>query len=348
MGDTGGVLEKVYDLPRFLNSDYLVYASGASGNKYARATTQFLESPPAAFAKAHEEVASFPLPDGTTARLIKRIKPLTIEEAEASIKALDLTEAEKSLQFAILAPLYAEEGALYKALAFYEQALQQTSNARSQARYYVAIGDLYSKLNLQDQARESYAQAVELNPSYATASAKLAQLDRDIVVARRSASGRGIVYDFILAFQRGAGMTVETPEKEYVAAKWLTIDNDRKPVLFMHPPSKVNYWLAIPKKDPRLECSLALDPSVWDKEGDGVTFAVIITTKSGSTLAFEKEIDPKNCSADRRWDEVIVDLSPYAGQSVGITFATYPGEDNYWDWAVWGHPVITAVLEQNP
>lgn len=83
---------------RWLTSDYLVYIPQvATGRKIRFALTRFLESAAPLFADAHQEVASFSLPDGLTARLIKRTAPLTLEEARSSIAALDISEEGKSV-----------------------------------------------------------------------------------------------------------------------------------------------------------------------------------------------------------------------------------------------------------
>jgi hypothetical protein len=81
----------------WLIGDYVVYGPQlVTGNKILAALTRFLESPPAVFADAHQKVASFPLPGGWTAKLIKRIKPLTFEEAALSIVALNIPKEGKS------------------------------------------------------------------------------------------------------------------------------------------------------------------------------------------------------------------------------------------------------------
>jgi hypothetical protein len=71
----------------WLVSEYLVLISGMlhiDGTRQTRQirteVTSFLESPPPSFVDTHEEIASFPLPGGRVASLIKRSKSLTSEE----------------------------------------------------------------------------------------------------------------------------------------------------------------------------------------------------------------------------------------------------------------------------
>jgi tetratricopeptide (TPR) repeat protein len=49
---------------------------------------KLLYSPPSIFADAHQEIATFDLPNDSTSTLLKRTKSLTVEETEAAIDAL--------------------------------------------------------------------------------------------------------------------------------------------------------------------------------------------------------------------------------------------------------------------
>ena len=55
-------------------------------------------------------------------------------------------------------------------------------------------------------------------------------------------------------------------------------------------------------------------------------------------------MNPYGNPADRKWNEVLLDLSTYAGQTVHIVFKTNssgPGKDDRnGDLAVWGEPRI--------
>jgi hypothetical protein len=76
-------------------SDYVVYAPDQV--RYQPPSIwRFLRWSPAVFAEAHEEVASFALPPGWRVSLIKRVKPLTYEEAVVCIQAVDLSAEERS------------------------------------------------------------------------------------------------------------------------------------------------------------------------------------------------------------------------------------------------------------
>jgi hypothetical protein len=91
-------------LQSLLNSGYLLYVPvpEAQRSSFGDLLTQFVRSPPGSFANAHQEMASFELPNGAKAHLLKRVKPLTIAEAEASIVALAELHAKQEKEDAVV------------------------------------------------------------------------------------------------------------------------------------------------------------------------------------------------------------------------------------------------------
>ncbi len=84
-----------------LRADHVLYTSLQEGQRCREGlplicTMHFLREPPAVFADTHREVASVALPTGRSATLVKRTKPLTYEEARASIEAFNVPEEEKA------------------------------------------------------------------------------------------------------------------------------------------------------------------------------------------------------------------------------------------------------------
>jgi hypothetical protein len=121
---TGGrIYAHPYNLPGLLNSEYILYPDlrriGMDGT-YLTVSIYFLRSPPDLFRAAHETVASYECPQ-LTFKLVRRIKPLTIAEAEVSITALQLDDRLKSRQYEVLIPLHLEQGRIREALALYDQ-----------------------------------------------------------------------------------------------------------------------------------------------------------------------------------------------------------------------------------
>ena len=87
----------------WLSSKYVIYIPRPRSKAYFRAVEKLLEDPPNIFADAHKEIGIFPLPDGTTAHLLKRVRDLTLKEAEISIEALKYLEKEKKEELLDLA-----------------------------------------------------------------------------------------------------------------------------------------------------------------------------------------------------------------------------------------------------
>jgi hypothetical protein len=155
-------------------------------------------------------------------------------------------------------------------------------------------------------------------------------------------AGHPVVYD-LGAMLGDANAQVATPpgNPDYVAARWSAAPGGQEPVLWMHPPSKVSYPLTVPPGG-LLTFGVALFPEVWDKDGDGVEFQIVLDSAQGSEQLFWHVSDPKHNPDDRRWFEGQIDLGAYAGQEVTLTLLTYPRSNNSWDWAGWRHPVIVG------
>jgi hypothetical protein len=64
---------------------------------------------------------------------------------------------------------------------------------------------------------------------------------------------------------------------------------------------------------------------------------------SGQPLVvLDTTLNPRAQMEHRRWIPVEVDLSRWAGQTIGLTLRTLPGDNLSYDWAGWGNPVIVV------
>ena len=149
------------------------------------------------------------------------------------------------------------------------------------------------------------------------------------------------------------------------------IGGTKKDALLQLPPSSLSFRMQLPHGRCRLKTALGVMPSSWDKSGDGILGKVLIDDillenlfhVTGSiglgqrrqffkpkTFFFEPRtyfiqfIDPKNNLAERKWHEVSLDLSTFAGKVVDITFESSggPKDDERNDEALWAHPVIES------
>lgn len=157
--------------------------------------------------------------------------------------------------------------------------------------------------------------------------------------------GPDIAYDFLERLDTANRGYPHTPD--LIRRSALVIDGVPRGVIFQHPPAAIEYDLVMPAHA-KLSLGLALAPEVWVLgKGDGATFEVLLQETSGTTNRLLSEyVDPKNLPAQRTWHEREIDLSPWAGQTVTITFATGPGPngDDRYDWAVWGEPRIVQPI----
>ncbi len=106
-------------------------------------------------------------------------------------------------------------------------------------------------------------------------------------------------------------------------------------VLFDHPPASITYSLTLPKGHFFLWAAPALDPIAASWPGDGVTFMIKVRGYKTPIKTIWKRYIPKN---EIGWHQVFLDLSPYAGREVTLTFLTGPGPagDFTGDRAGWG------------
>lgn len=123
---------------------------------------------------------------------------------------------------------------------------------------------------------------------------------------------------------------------------------DVRPVLFAHPPSTISYDIIIPRTPSFIWLCPALDPLAWDWPGDGVGFEVQIRAQddTAAVLLYSMEVDKSE--ANRRWHQVFVDLSAYAGQRVKLSLITTPRGDPAGDRAGWGIAwIVSGRAEQS-
>jgi Gpi18-like mannosyltransferase len=109
------------------------------------------------------------------------------------------------------------------------------------------------------------------------------------------------------------------------------IDGEKRTVLYVNPPSEVRYRLT-PPPGAVLRCGIALNPATWAPgKGHGVTFEVRVAEQGVEGTLFSRYVDPERNPADRRWQEVQVDLASFAGREITLIFATTGDSAGYFD-----------------
>ena len=148
----------------------------------------------------------------------------------------------------------------------------------------------------------------------------------------------------------------------------------KKAAWLQYSPSSVSFKVQLPYGRCRLKAALGMMPSCWDKPGDGVLCKILVDDilfenffhVTGSigveqkrlffnpkTYFFEPRtyfihyIDPKNNPTERKWQEISLDLSTFAGKFVDITFEVGevdrgPERDEQNDETLWANPIIES------
>jgi hypothetical protein len=94
-----------------------------------------------------------------------------------------------------------------------------------------------------------------------------------------------------------------------------------------------------------LEVSLGLREEAWSREGDGVLFRVGVSRAGVYEELVSLVVNPFANPADRQWYPIMLDLSPYAGETVEIIFNTnagVTGDNAANDLALWGAPRVVV------
>lgn len=112
--------------------------------------------------------------------------------------------------------------------------------------------------------------------------------------------------------------------------------------------TEVIYRITVPDSA-ALKFGIALSPEVWSPaKGDGVNFQVYITpadAPQNGQFLFHRYINPKINPSDRRWRNFFLDLSPWAGREVNLSFINDSGPAKNWDfdWAGWSDVSIVSL-----
>ena len=110
--------------------------------------------------------------------------------------------------------------------------------------------------------------------------------------------------------------------------------------------TRIKYRVRIPD-DGWLWVSVGMQPEAWTAEGDGLKFLIGISDGRAFEELYTQHVHPFANQGDRKWFDVRLDLSTYAGEEVELMFNTYAslpgaGNDQRSDLALWGNPEIVV------
>jgi hypothetical protein len=122
------------------------------------------------------------------------------------------------------------------------------------------------------------------------------------------------------------------------------LNGETRRAIYTRPDSRIIYHTRIPD-DAWMKVAVGMKPESWTEEGDGVLFRFGVSDGRNFEDLFTQHVSPFANPGDRRWIQVWVDLSAYAGEEVQLIFNTNTGPpgkegDARADYALWGDPEI--------
>jgi hypothetical protein len=154
--------------------------------------------------------------------------------------------------------------------------------------------------------------------------------------------------------RRGAGQTVDLIERFPQAIKApaggtfevvdASLNGETKKAIFTQAPTRITWRVKIPD-DAWLRVDVGMKPEVWEVEGEGAYFFVMVSDGRNAEQLFSQHVHPFVNKADRKWMPAFVDLSAYAGEEVDVIFNLRAGRDgrsqNFTNvLGLWGAPAI--------
>jgi hypothetical protein len=137
----------------------------------------------------------------------------------------------------------------------------------------------------------------------------------------------------------------QQPGPEAFSVVEAAINNEPKPTIAIQnlAGTRLTWPVTIPDNG-WLKVSLGVLEQGWTMPGDGVMFAIGISDGMVYDEMLSLTLNPFNNASDRRWNDISLDLSPYAGETVDIIFNTRSGptDDRNGDFAAWGEPRVVV------
>jgi len=159
--------------------------------------------------------------------------------------------------------------------------------------------------------------------------------------------GAALAVDLIQLLPQAERRSVPGPVEQAIRAVTVTIAGESKPCILEQTHGRITFRLT-PPPSAWFTASLAVDPSAWSKEGDGVLFRLGV---SGRGMEYEEllnqHLDPAANKSERRWVPVAVDLSAWAGREINLILSTNASvrgrpDDVRNDLALWCAPTLVG------
>jgi hypothetical protein len=125
----------------------------------------------------------------------------------------------------------------------------------------------------------------------------------------------------------------------------VTINNETKRAITIKnvAGTRVTWKVTVPDNGTLLT-SLGMTEQGWTMPGDGVLFSVGVSDGKNYDELLSLMMNPFANAGDRKWNDISIDLSQYAGETVDVIFNTRSGpkDDRNGDFPVWGEPRVVV------
>ena len=140
----------------------------------------------------------------------------------------------------------------------------------------------------------------------------------------------------VVNFVDEIGAAVEKrPGDDTFRVEEVTIAGETKRAILAKNPSRIAWTQVIPE-NAFLLASLAIGEEGWTVAGDGVSFRVSLNDDE----VLNYLVDAYGDASARRWHDVEIDLSEFAGETMNVFLKTFTGRSAAGDFPVWGEPRI--------
>lgn len=138
--------------------------------------------------------------------------------------------------------------------------------------------------------------------------------------------------------------TQRRPSPEAFLVQPITLAGVEQPAIYVAQQSRLAWNVQVPTGG-WLRVSLGVREEAWSREGSGVLFMVGVSDAGRYEELVSLIVNPYANPSDRQWLPVLLDLSPWAGQTVELVFNTrvaYPDANPANHLAVWGAPAVVT------
>jgi hypothetical protein len=147
---------------------------------------------------------------------------------------------------------------------------------------------------------------------------------------------RGESENVVVNFVDDLAAAVEKrPSDDAFSVAEVSLGGVAKRALVANTPSRIAWSVTVPE-NAWLIVSAGVKEEGWTVAGDGVSFRISMNDDE----VLHTVVDPYGDPSDKRWNDLEIDLSEFAGETMNVYLKTFNGKSKDGDLAVWGEPRI--------